>query len=275
MGTPITDDEARAVIETAWERGIRLFDTAPLYGGGVSEERLGAALEGLPRDEYVLTTKTGVTRPYGQAAIPPGTTRRRAADVWDYSRDGTRGSVATSLERLRTDRLDIVHLHDVEGREAECMSAHAALMELRAEGVVAGVGIGANDADAPLRLIVQAGFDAVLIAGRYTLLDQSALALIERAAAASVRIVAGGVFNSGILASGATPGATFAYDAPPPAIVERVRRIEAACLRPRRTAQGRGAAIRGSPSGGIHTAAGTALGQRARRQPGHAHASGA
>lgn len=231
MGTPISDAAAREVIGTAWERGIRLFDTAPLYGGGVSEQRLGAALQGLPRDAYVLTTKTGVTRPYGQAAIAPGETRRRGADVWDYSRAGTRASVAASLQRLRTDRLDIVHLHDIEGRESECMSAHAALLELCAEGTVGGIGIGANDADAPLRLIGQARFDAVLMAGRYTLLDQSALTLFERAGATGIRIVAGGLFNSGILASGATRGATFAYDPAPPAIVERVRQIEVACLR--------------------------------------------
>ena len=231
MGTPISDGAAGAVIETAWERGIRLYDSAPLYGGGVSEERLGAALKGLPRRAYVLTTKTGVTRPWGQAAIPPGETRRRAADVWDYSRAGTRASVARSLERLGTDYLDVVHLHDIEGREAVCMSAHAALLELRSEGVVGGIGIGANDADAPLRLIGQARFDAILMAGRYTLLDQSALPLFERAAAAGIRIVAGGLFNSGILASGATQGATFAYDPAPPAIIERVRRIEAICRR--------------------------------------------
>ncbi len=231
MGTPISDAAARAVIETAWERGIRLFDSAPLYGGGVSEERLGSALQGLPRDAYVLTTKTGVTRPYGQAAIAPGDTRRRGADVWDYSRAGTRASVAASLERLRTDRLDIVHLHDIEGRESACMNAHAALLELCAEGVVGGIGIGANDAEAPLRLIGQAHFDAVLMAGRYTLLDQSALTLFERASATGIRIVVGGLFNSGILASGATPGATFAYDPAPPAIALRVRQIEAACLR--------------------------------------------
>ncbi len=231
MGVPISDAAARAVVETAWERGIRLFDSAPLYGGGVSEERVGAALKGLPRDNYVLTTKTGVTRPYGQAAIPPGSTRRRAADVWDYSRAGTRASVARSLARLHTDRLDIVHLHDLEGRESECRSAYAALVELQAEGVIGGIGIGANDADSPLRLIAEARFDAVLMAGRYTLLDQSALPLFERTLSSGIRIIAGGVFNSGILASGATPGATFAYDPPSPAVVERVRRIEAVCRR--------------------------------------------
>lgn len=231
MGAPISDSAARAVVEAAWEWGIRLFDSAPLYGGGVSEERIGAALKGLPRDDYVLTTKTGVTRPYGQAAIPPGSTRRRAADVWDYSRAGTRASVARSLARLNTDRLDIVHLHDVEGGESECMSAYAALVELQAEAVIGSIGIGANDADSPLRLIAEARFDFVLIAGRYTLLDQSALPLFERALSSGIRIITGGVFNSGILASGATPGATFAYDPPSPDVVERVRRIEAVCQR--------------------------------------------
>lgn len=231
MGMPVSDTQARAVIELAWERGIRLFDTAPLYGGGLSEERLGAALAGLPRDAYVLTTKTGVTRPYAQAAVSPGGTRRRAADLWDYSRAGTRSSVARSLERLRTDRLDIVHLHNIEGREDQCMSAHEALVELRAEGVVSGIGIGADEAVPARTLIAKARFDAVLMAGRYTLLDQSALELFRDAQASNIRIVAGGVFNSGILASGAVPGATYGYDPAPPAMLSRVQRLAATCAR--------------------------------------------
>ncbi len=130
LGTPppaLSDAAAEAVIAAAVARGIRFFDVAPLYGGGLAEERLGRALAGLPRDEYVLCTKTGVTRPHAQTAMPPGATRRRQYDVWDYSAEATRRSIATSLARLRTDRLDLVHLHDAEEHLSDALVAHGAL----------------------------------------------------------------------------------------------------------------------------------------------------
>jgi len=118
LGTPpplLDDDDAEAVIHAAIERGIRFFDVAPLYGGGLAEERLGRALAALPRDEYTLCTKVGVTRPYGQSAMPHGATRRRQFDRWDYSAAATRVSIQSSLGRLATDRLDVVHLHEPRG----------------------------------------------------------------------------------------------------------------------------------------------------------------
>lgn len=225
---PIGDDAARAVVTAAWDAGIRAFDTSPLYGGGLSEERFGAGLKGRERGDYFLSTKTGVTRPYGQAAAPPGGARR-AADIWDYSPEATRASIAHSMARLDTDRLDLVHLHDVEGRTDAAMAAYPALAALREKGVVGAIGIGANRIDAPLDLMARAKFDAVLVAGRYSLLDQSMLDLVPVARAAGTKLIVGGVFNSGILATGAVPGAMFHYDPAPEPVLERTRAIEALC----------------------------------------------
>jgi D-threo-aldose 1-dehydrogenase len=228
MGTAISDEAADAVVATAYARGIRFFDTAPLYGGGLAEERLGHVLRTLPRDDVVLSTKTGVTRPYRQAASPPGGLRRRSADVWDYSPEATKRSVALSLERLGVERLDLVHLHDVDGRVDQAMAAYPALDELRAAGVIAGIGIGANHVDAPLALLERGRFDAVLVPGRYTLLDQTALpALLPLALERGIRIVIGGVFNSGVLAG----QSTFDYDLADRAILKKVEGLRAICRR--------------------------------------------
>ena len=231
LTAPGADGErsARAVIEHAWERGIRFFDTAPLYGGGLSEERLGAALDGLPRTDYVLTTKTGVTRPYAQGATPPNSTRFRAADVWDFGRKATQASVQRSFDRLRTDYLDLVHLHDVDDHLDECTGACEVLAELRAQGRVRGISVGSNSIHAPSILMERGVLDAMLVAGRYTLLDTSAERLFERAVTAGVRVIAAGVLNSGILAQGITPKATFDYLPPSPAVAERVGRLQDWC----------------------------------------------
>ncbi len=231
LTAPGADGErnALAVIEHAWERGIRFFDTAPLYGGGLSEERLGAALDGLPRTDYVLTTKTGVTRPYAQGATPPNSTRFRAADVWDFGRKATQASVQRSFDRLRTDYLDLVHLHDVDDHLDECTGACEVLAELRAQGRVRGISVGSNSIHAPGMLMERGVLDAMLVAGRYTLLDTSAERLFERAGTAGVRVIAAGVLNSGVLAQGITPKATFDYLPPSPAVAERVGRLQDWC----------------------------------------------
>lgn len=226
--SPVEDADALAAIDAAWDAGIRTYDTSPLYGGGLSEERLGRALSRRPRDAYFLSTKTGVRRPYGQAAAPPGGVRR-AADIWDYSPEATRNSVKASLRRLATDHLDLVHLHDVEGRTDAAMAAYPELERLRSTGSIRGIGIGANRVEAPLDLMERARFDAVLVAGRYSLLDQSMLRLVPLAERAGTRLIVGGVFNSGILATGAVSGAMFHYDPAPEEILERTRSIEALC----------------------------------------------
>lgn len=234
LGTPppdLSDAEADAVIVTAIDRGIRFFDVAPLYGGGLAESRLGRALAGLPRDDYVLCTKTGVTRPYGQPALGPGATRRRQYDRWDYSAHATRASVETSLERLRTDRLDVVHLHDVEQHLDRCLDAYGELLNLQREGIVGGIGIGSNLVAPVADLIDRTRFDAFLLAGCYTLLDASGRTLIEAAHARGIAVVAGGVYNSGVLATWPQRAPTFGYQPADTAIVERTARIASICVR--------------------------------------------
>jgi D-threo-aldose 1-dehydrogenase len=220
---------AEAVVRRAWERGVRLFDTAPLYGGGLSEERLGAALAGLPRDEYVLCTKTGVTRPRADRPLAPGMRPSRAEDVWDYSAAATVASLHRSMRRLRTDRIDVVHLHDVENHLRECLQAYDALQQFKAEGRVGGIGIGSNLVEPPMLLMQDQAFDAVLIAGRYTLLDQSAGPLLQRFAARGARVIVGGIFNSGILAGSTAASALFDYKPAPELVIQKVRAIEQAC----------------------------------------------
>ena len=236
LGTPppgLADADAEAVIAAAIERGIRFFDVAPLYGGGLAEVRLGRALRasGLARDDYVLCTKTGVTRPFGQGPIPPGGTRRREGDIWNYSDRATRESVAHSLERLSVERLDVVHLHDAEDHLDACLVAFATLEALRAHGLVGGIGIGSNLPEPVETLLGQARFDALLLAGRYTLLDQSGAALLARAKALGVRVVAGGVFNSGVLAAWPPVNATFDYHPAGPDVLAPAERIAKICAR--------------------------------------------
>lgn len=230
---PVDEDVATATIDAAWQAGIRFFDTAHLYGGGLAEQRLGRALVGRRRDEYRLATKIGCYRPFGQGPIPPGETRRRAADVWDYGFDRTLAAVETSLARLKTDHLDIVHIHGFDNHvETVFDGAHRALLRLKQEGVVSAIG-GACDVIAPLLAGLGRGaFDTVLCAGRYTLLDQSAAdSLLPLAAANKVEILVAGVFNSGILATGAVPGARFDYSDASPAILHRVRRLDQLCAK--------------------------------------------
>jgi D-threo-aldose 1-dehydrogenase len=232
LGAPppgLADSTAVAVIEAAIVHGIRFFDVAPLYGGGLAEERLGRALAGLPRDDYVLCTKTGVTRPYAEPPLPKGATRRRAHDVWDYSASATRASIERSLRRLGVDRLDVVHLHDAEDHLDRCLDAHRELARLREQGVVGAIGIGSNLVAPVEHLLARAPFDAFLIAGCYTLLDQSARTLIDAAHARGIRVVAGGVFNSGILARWPHPAPTFAYSPADEATLARTARIAAIC----------------------------------------------
>lgn len=230
LGQPdVREHDAAATIARAFERGIRFFDVAPLYGGGLGEERLGRALRGVPRGDYVLCSKTGVTRPHAQPATPPGATRARAADRWDYSAAATRASVMRSLERLGSDHLDVVHLHDVDDHLDVCLDAHAELTRLRDEGMVGAIGIGSNATAPVAALLARARFDSFLLAGCYTLLDQRGATLIEDSARAGIAVIAGGIYNSGILSRWPPVAPTYAYQPAKPAIVERTARIAAAC----------------------------------------------
>lgn len=231
--SPISDDEAQRVIDAAWNHGLRFFDTAPLYGHGSAERRLGAVLAGRPRDSYVLATKVGRLlrrpgTPSGEDAYYKGTPPERP--VFDFSYDGVMRSFEESLGRLGLERIDILHLHDPDAHEAEALSgAWRALDALRAQGLVRAVGAGMNQWEMLARFAESAPFDCFLLAGRYTLLDQSALpTLLPLCQRRGVRIVAGGVYNSGLLAD-PRPGAKFNYDDAPPELIARARRLGDVC----------------------------------------------
>ena len=236
--TPVGDDEAAAALEAAWDAGIRYFDTAPHYGIGLSERRVGAALRQRPRDSYTLSTKVGrllepVPGPVtgddlANGFAVPATHRR----VWDFSADGVRRSIEASLERLGLDRIDVVYLHDPDEHAAQALDqAYPALEKLRSEGVVGAIGAGMNQSAMLARFVRETDTDVVLLAGRYTLLDQDGLAeLLPEAARRGTSVVVGGVFNSGLLAD-PRPGATFDYAAAPGELLERALRIKAVCER--------------------------------------------
>ena len=226
--TPISDDEAYAVIESMWAAGIRIYDTAALYGGGLSEVRLGHALSRYPRTQYLLCTKVGRSRPFGQPRLPDG-----SGDVWDFSYDFTLRSVAQSLQRLQTDRLDVVHIHDPDHSIEEALrGAYRALQRLRDEGVVGAIGVGSNSEKALTGLARRGEFACFLLANRYTLLEQPALGeLLPLCQERGIAIIAGGIFNSGVLATGAWAGATYQYQNASAQIKTRVRMLEEVCAR--------------------------------------------
>jgi D-threo-aldose 1-dehydrogenase len=230
----VTDDAAAAAVAAAWAGGIRTFDTAPHYGLGLSERRLGAALRHYPREEYVLSTKVGrllapASEPYGQDtegfAVPAAYRRVR-----DYSAGGVRRSLTASLDRLGLDRIDIALIHDPdEHGEQAFREAYPALEELRAQGLVRAIGAGMNQAEMLTRFVTDTDVDVVLVAGRYTLLDRSAgRELLPAARDRGVGVLVGGVFNSGLLAAPGT-NATYDYRAAPGSLVARARQLEALC----------------------------------------------
>ncbi len=232
--TPLSDETARGAVDAAWEAGIRSFDTAPHYGLGLSERRMGQALRGRPREAYTLSTKVGrILEPrdgggddLAAGFAVPATHRRR----WDFSADGVRRSIESSLERLGLDRVDIVYLHDPDDHAEQALrEAYPALERLRSEGVVRAIGAGMNRTGLLTRFLRESDVDAVLCAGRYSLLDQEAAdVLLPEAAARGKSVVVGGVFNSGLLAD-PRPGATYDYAAAPPELVERALKIKAVC----------------------------------------------
>jgi D-threo-aldose 1-dehydrogenase len=232
-----TDEEAHATFEAAWDTGIRYFDTAPHYGLGLSERRLGAFVRTRPRDEVVVSTKVGrllVPSPEtAHSADPdifevPAATRR----VWDFSRDGVLRSLEASLERTGLDRVDVVYLHDPDDHwEQAAHEALSALVELRDQGVVGAVGAGMNQSAMLTRFVRETDVDVVMCAGRFTLLDQPALTdLLPVAAERGVAVVAAAAYNSGILAHDAPPAdATYDYAPAAGELLDRARRIAAVC----------------------------------------------
>jgi D-threo-aldose 1-dehydrogenase len=230
---PVTDQDAERTVERAYQLGLRFFDTAPLYGNGLAEQRVGHALRQFPRDSYVLATKAG--RLIRRGAPPePGQSYHGSPQgmepVFDFSAGGVRTSVRESLERLGLDRVDVVHLHDPDDHYEQALTeGYPALAELRAAGAIRAVGAGMNQAAMEARFLRAAGFDCFLLAGRYTLLDQSGLdELLPLAVERRASIIAGGVFNSGLLAA-PVAGSTYDYRPAPPELVERAQRLAAVC----------------------------------------------
>ncbi len=232
--SPVSDDDAAATVARAWDLGIRYFDTAPLYGFGLAERRLGAFLRAQPRDSFVLSTKVGRLLRRTTTGEPPpdpaykGTPPERP--VFDFSYDGVMRSLDESLARLGLDRIDILFVHDPDDHhDAAVAGAFRALARLHDDGTVRAIGAGMNQHEMLARFADEAPCDAFLLAGRYTLLDQSARAgLMATCAARGIGLVLGGVYNSGILAN-PHEGATFNYQQADPALVTRAQRLDALC----------------------------------------------
>ena len=236
----LSDDEAWAVLDAAWDAGIRYFDTAPHYGLGLSERRLGAFLQTKPREEFVLSTKVGrLLRPNPDHA-PSGLDtandfhvpddRQR---VWDFSEAGIRASIAESQERLGIERIDLRYLHDPERHDLELAiaSAFPALKTVRAEGIVGAIGVGSMVSDALARSVREADLDLIMVAGRYTLLEQPAAAdVLPACAERGTGIIAASVFNSGLLAqSEPKRDGRYEYGELPEELWQRLVRIAAIC----------------------------------------------
>jgi D-threo-aldose 1-dehydrogenase len=242
----VSEEDAQDVLQAAWDSGCRFFDTAPLYGLGLSETRLNHFLRTKPRDEYVLATKTGrlleVCKPEERTGIGKFFDTPTRRERFDYSYDGVMRSFEFSLERLGVDRVDILHVHDLcifthgtkeasDQRIEEFMSSgYHAMISLRDQGVIKAIGGGINEWEVCQTLTERGDFDLFLLAGRYTLLEQEALtSFFPLCKQRGVGIIIGGPYNSGILATGPKPGAFYNYSEAPKEILDRVARIESVC----------------------------------------------
>jgi len=245
----LDDATAIATVGAALDHGVTLFDTSPHYGNGLAEHRCGTALRRVPRESFVLSTKVGRwMNPRGQKAAARGGTISPGfaggfphPATFDYSYDGAMRSFEQSMLRMGVDAIDVVLIHDVdvwthgrdhiEQRFREAMEgAYRALAQLRSEGVVKAIGVGLNEADMCARFARAGDFDTMLLAGRYSLLEQPALdVFLPLALERKIGVMLGGVFNSGILATGPVAGARYNYRVAPPEIVARVERIEKVC----------------------------------------------
>ena len=241
---PITEDVSDAMVQHAWNSGMRYFDTAPLYGHGLSELRLGQNLRWKTRDEYVLSSKVGrLLTPAPRASIDftPWVNAAPFTFRFDYSYDGAMRSLEDTLQRMAVERIDIAFIHDCDvfthGTTQQVIyfkqamgGAYKALLKMREEGVVSAIGFGVNEWQVCHEALKQGDFDGFLLAGRYTLLEQDSLdeflPLCEKRNAA---VVIGGGLNSGILATGAVPGAKYNYSPAPPHVLDKVKKIEVVC----------------------------------------------
>jgi D-threo-aldose 1-dehydrogenase len=242
----IDETEAREAVHAAWQTGVAYFDTAPLYGHGLSERRIGDVLRALPRDQIVLSTKVGrLLKPHGR--VPPPKLSISQGGIFtgelpflprfDFSYDATMRSMEDSLQRLGMSRVDILLIHDCDEWSQGAAYAEAlrtvehgalkALMRLKEEGTIAAFGAGVNQAEACERLMDIGPFDCFMLAGRYTLLEQGGLdGFLPKCVHNEVSVILAAPYNSGILATGAVPEARYNYMPAPSEILERVRRIE-------------------------------------------------
>jgi D-threo-aldose 1-dehydrogenase len=243
MNRVLTDAEAHETVEAAWDAGLRYYDTAPYYGHGLSESRIGAVLSQKPRNEFVISTKVGrLLEPCAPGEEDSGiylnTPHLRVR--FDYSYDGVMRSYEDSLVRLGLDCVDILYVHDIGNlTHGEAAAAHyrdlmdggwRALDELRSAGAVMAIGLGVNENAICLDVLADADPNIFLLAGRYTLLDQSAAErLLPECVKRGVGIVLGGPYNSGILATGPIPNAQYDYEAAKPVILERTAKLQAIC----------------------------------------------
>jgi D-threo-aldose 1-dehydrogenase len=242
----ISEEDAQATLAAAWDAGIRYFDTAPLYGAGLSETRINHFLRGKPRSEYVISTKVGrllracpPEERLGQGKFFDIPSRR---EIYDYGYDGVMRSLEDSLERLGIDSVEILFVHDIdvfnhgsiqrrdEHVETLMKGGYKALSKLRDERVIKAFGAGINEWEVAEILARRGDFDIFLLAGRYTLLEQEALqTFLPLCEERGIGIVLGGPYNSGILATGARPGAHYNYSPASDIVLERVRQIEEIC----------------------------------------------
>jgi D-threo-aldose 1-dehydrogenase len=235
----VDEDTALAAVDTAWDLGIRYYDTAPHYGLGLSERRIGKALASRPRSEYTISTKVGrllVPSPElagqrdSEGFDVPADFRRE----WDFSADGVRSSLESSLDRLGVDRVDILFMHDPDDHWQQAVGlAYPALHELRAQGVVTSIGAGMNQWEMLERFVAETEVDTLMLAGRYTLLEQTALdTMLPLCVERNVSIMAAGVFNSGLLAVDRPPAdANYNYETAPTELHARAVRIGQICAR--------------------------------------------
>jgi D-threo-aldose 1-dehydrogenase len=241
----VSDEDAHGMVDQSWRHGVRYFDTAPGYGNGLSEYRLGQALRRYPRDEMVVSTKVGrVVTPVRDAPTTDGQYLQIPPFVaqFDYTYDGVMRAVEQSMQRMLTDHFDVLFIHDCDRythgaaqpeyfRQA-LVSAFPALESLREQGVVRAIGFGVNETEVMTEAVKATDADLCLLAGRYTLLEQDPLdALLPMCEERGVGIVLGGVYNSGVLATGAVSGARFNYASAPGDVLDRVARIEEVCRR--------------------------------------------
>jgi D-threo-aldose 1-dehydrogenase len=244
---PISDDEANDALEDAWDAGIRYYDTAPLYGLGLSETRLNRFLRTKPRSEYILSSKVGrlmaPSEPADRTGIGKWFNVPSRKERYDYSYDGVMRSVEFSYERLGVSKIDILYVHDLcvfthgskkasDERVTEFFEngGYAAMLKLREEGIVSAIGGGINEWEVCQTLAERGDFDIFLLAGRYTLLEQTALdTFLPLCEKRGIKIVTGGPYNSGILATGPVKGAFYNYETASQSIIDRVAAIERVC----------------------------------------------